>query len=137
MAVLTRQLQLGLLTCVSRRSNELVGGRDLRVVDGHVAMRTTQGINRSTFHRRVDDAYLDPLTPTLIPPRCRGSWTPIVRYCYANARHPYMDDKAIYSYMPEIIEFYTGRKAILAISRHGASGRTACSTCWNIFQNWW
>jgi uncharacterized circularly permuted ATP-grasp superfamily protein len=23
------------------------------------------------------------------------------------------DDKAIYSYMPEIVEFYTGRKAIL------------------------
>ena len=42
---------------------ELVEGHDLRVVDGHVAMRTTQGYRQiDVLYRRVDDAYLDPLT---------------------------------------------------------------------------
>ncbi|WP_296433029.1 circularly permuted type 2 ATP-grasp protein, partial [Yoonia sp.] len=42
---------------------ELVEGHDLRVVDGHIAMRTTRGYKRiDVLYRRVDDEYLDPLT---------------------------------------------------------------------------
>ena len=42
---------------------ELVEGHDLRVVDGHVAMRTTEGYKQiDVIYRRVDDDYLDPLT---------------------------------------------------------------------------
>ncbi len=42
---------------------ELVEGSDLRVVDGRVAMRTTQGYRAiDVLYRRVDDAFLDPLT---------------------------------------------------------------------------
>ncbi|OJU34316.1 MAG: hypothetical protein BGN94_04975 [Rhizobiales bacterium 68-8] len=97
---------------------ELVEGQDLRVVDGHVAMRTTEGYKRiDVLYRRVDDAFLDPLTfrpdstlgvPGIMDVYRAGNIT------IANAPGTGIaDDKAIYSYMPEIIEFYTGRKAIL------------------------
>src|SRR5690606_30612748 len=97
---------------------ELVEGHDLRVVDGHVAMRTTQGYKRiDVLYRRVDDAFLDPLT--FNPDSALG--VPGIMDVYrvgnvtlANAPGTGIaDDKAIYSYMPEIVEFYTGRKAIL------------------------
>ena len=97
---------------------QLVEGHDLRVVDGHVAMRTTQGYKQiDVLYRRVDDAFLDPLTfrpdsalgvPGIMDVYRAGNVT------IANAPGTGIaDDKAIYSYMPEIIEFYTGRKAIL------------------------
>lgn len=96
----------------------LVEGSDLRVVDGRIAMRTTQGYQPiDVLYRRVDDNYLDPLTfkpdsalgvPGIMDVYRAG------RITIANAPGTGIaDDKAIYSYMPEIIEFYTGRKAIL------------------------
>jgi uncharacterized circularly permuted ATP-grasp superfamily protein len=97
---------------------QLVEGQDLRVVDGHVAMRTTEGYKQiDVLYRRVDDAFLDPLTfrpdsalgvPGIMDVYRAGNIT------IANAPGTGIaDDKAIYSYMPEIVEFYTGRKAIL------------------------
>jgi len=97
---------------------ELVEGRDLRVVDGHLVMRTTQGLQQvDVLYRRVDDEYLDPLTfspesmlgvPGLMDVYRAGNVT------IANAPGTGVaDDKAIYSYMPEIIEFYMGEPAIL------------------------
>nr|WP_210268879.1 circularly permuted type 2 ATP-grasp protein [Brucella intermedia] len=97
---------------------ELVEGSDLRVVDGRVAMRTTQGYRAiDVLYRRVDDAYLDPLT--FRPDSTLGVAGIMDVYRAGNitiANAPgtgIADDKAIYSYMPEIVEFYTGRKAIL------------------------
>ncbi|MFB8341983.1 circularly permuted type 2 ATP-grasp protein [Brucella cytisi] len=97
---------------------ELVEGSDLRVVDGRVAMRTTQGYRAiDVLYRRVDDAFLDPLTFT--PDSTLGVAGIMDVYRAGNitiANAPgtgIADDKAIYSYMPEIVEFYTGRKAIL------------------------
>ena len=97
---------------------QLVEGPDLRVVDGHVAMRTTEGYKQiDVLYRRVDDDFLDPLTfrpdstlgvPGIMDVYRAGNIT------IANAPGTGIsDDKAIYSYMPEIIEFYTGRKAML------------------------
>jgi len=97
---------------------ELVEGQDLRVVDGHVAMRTTEGYKQiDVLYRRVDDAFLDPLTfnpdsalgvPGIMDVYRAGNIT------IANAPGTGIaDDKAIYSYMPDIVEFYTGRKALL------------------------
>ncbi|RUX02747.1 circularly permuted type 2 ATP-grasp protein [Mesorhizobium sp. M8A.F.Ca.ET.207.01.1.1] len=97
---------------------QLVEGQDLRVVDGHVAMRTTEGYKQiDVLYRRVDDSFLDPLTfrpesalgiPGIMDVYRAGNIT------IANAPGTGIaDDKAIYSYMPEIVEFYTGRKAIL------------------------
>ena len=97
---------------------ELVEGHDLRVVDGRIAMRTTQGYQAiDVLYRRVDDEYLDPLTfnpnsmlgvPGIMDVYRAGNIT------IANAPGTGIaDDKAIYSYMPEIVEFYTGEKALL------------------------
>jgi len=97
---------------------ELVEGHDLRVVDGRVAMRTTQGYRAiDVLYRRVDDDFLDPLS--FRPDSALG--VPGIMDVYrsggitiANAPGTGIsDDKAIYSYMPEIVEFYTGEKAIL------------------------
>lgn len=97
---------------------ELVEGHDLRVVDGRIAMRTTRGYAPiDVLYRRVDDEYLDPLSfnpdsqlgvPGIMDVYRAGGIT------IANAPGTGIaDDKAIYSYIPEIIEFYTGEKAIL------------------------
>ncbi len=97
---------------------ELVEGSDLRVIDGKVKMRTTRGYEAiDVLYRRVDDDYLDPLTfkpesalgvPGIMDVYRAGNIT------IANAPGTGIcDDKAIYSYMPEIVEFYTGRKALL------------------------
>ncbi|MCE8468497.1 circularly permuted type 2 ATP-grasp protein, partial [Rhodovulum sulfidophilum] len=97
---------------------ELVEGQDLRIVGGKVAMRTTEGYRPiDVLYRRVDDDFLDPLNfnpdsalgiPGIMDVYRAG------RITIANAPGTGIaDDKAIYSYMPEIVEFYTGEKAIL------------------------
>ena len=97
---------------------ELVEGSDLKVMDGKVVMRTTQGFQPiDVLYRRVDDAYLDPLT--FNPKSTLGVAGIMDIYRAGNitiANAPgtgIADDKAIYSYMPEIVEFYTGRQSIL------------------------
>ncbi len=97
---------------------ELVEGHDLRVVDGRVCMRTTRGYTPiDVLYRRVDDDFLDPLNfnpdsalgvPGILDVYRAGGIT------IANAPGTGIaDDKAIYSYMPEIVEFYTGEKPLL------------------------
>jgi uncharacterized circularly permuted ATP-grasp superfamily protein len=97
---------------------ELVEGDDLRVVDGRLAMRTTEGYRPiDVLYRRVDDAFIDPLTfdpasrlgvPGLFDVYRAGGVT------LANAPGTGIaDDKAIYSYMPEIVRFYTGEAPLL------------------------
>ncbi|MEL7197676.1 MAG: circularly permuted type 2 ATP-grasp protein [Pseudomonadota bacterium] len=97
---------------------ELVEGSDLRVVDGRVQMRTTRGYQPiDVIYRRVDDDYIDPLTfepqsvlgvPGIMDVYRAGKIT------IANAPGTGIcDDKAIYSFMPEIVEFYTGEKPLL------------------------
>ncbi len=97
---------------------ELVEGSDLRVVNSRVAMRTTRGYQPiDVLYRRVDDEYLDPLS--FNPNSALG--VPGIMDIYraggitiANAPGTGIaDDKAIYSFMPEIVEFYTGEKPIL------------------------
>lgn len=97
---------------------ELVEGQDLRVVEGRVAMRTTQGYQPiDVIYRRIDDDFLDPLNfnpgsalgvPGIMDVYRAGGLT------IANAPGTGIaDDKAIYSYMPEIVEFYTGERPLL------------------------
>jgi uncharacterized circularly permuted ATP-grasp superfamily protein len=96
----------------------LVEGHDLRVENGRIAMRTTRGyMPIDVLYRRVDDNYLDPLNfnpesmlgvPGIFDVYRAGGIT------IANAPGTGIaDDKAIYSYMPDIVEFYTGEKALL------------------------
>lgn len=97
---------------------ELVEGHDLRIVDGRVAMRTTQGYQPiDVLYRRLDDDYLDPLS--FLPDSALG--VPGIMDIYlaggitiANAPGTgIVDDKAIYSYVPDIVRFYTGEEPLL------------------------
>src|SRR3546814_360431 len=82
-------------------------------------MRTTCGYKAvDVIYRRVDDDFLDPLS---FNPRSALGVAGIMDVYRAGgvtiANAPgtgIADDKAIYSYMPEIVEFYTGEKPNLA-----------------------
>jgi uncharacterized circularly permuted ATP-grasp superfamily protein len=97
---------------------ELVEGRDLFVKDEIVFMRTTQGPQRvDVIYRRVDDDFIDPLAyrpdsvlgvPGLMAAYSAGNVT------LANAVGTGIsDDKAVYSFMPEIVKFYLDEEPIL------------------------
>ncbi|MDB5668500.1 MAG: circularly permuted type 2 ATP-grasp protein [Alphaproteobacteria bacterium] len=97
---------------------ELVEGRDLEVDDDVVWMRTTEGrVRVDVIYRRIDDAFLDPLVfradsmigvPGLLAAYLAGNVT------IANAPGTGIaDDKAIYSYVPEIVRYYMGEEAKL------------------------
>jgi uncharacterized circularly permuted ATP-grasp superfamily protein len=97
---------------------ELAEGGDLLVQGDVLYMRTTDGPQRiDVLYRRVDDAFLDPLVfrpesvlgaPALMSAFATGNLT------IANAVGTGIaDDKAVYSYMPEIVRFYSGEDAIL------------------------
>jgi len=97
---------------------ELVEGQDLFVEDGYLYMRTTRGRERiDVLYRRVDDAFLDPLTfrpdSTLgvngLIDLYRAGRVTLVNAPGAGVA----DDKAVYAYVPAIVRFYTGEEAIL------------------------
>ncbi|HEY2427973.1 MAG TPA: circularly permuted type 2 ATP-grasp protein [Acidimicrobiales bacterium] len=97
---------------------ELVEGRDLVCRDRSVFMRTTDGERRvDVIYRRIDDDYLDPLhfrpnsvvgCPGLVNAARSG------RVTLANAvGNGVADDKAIYPYVPEMIQYYLGEAPLL------------------------
>ena len=97
---------------------ELVEGADLFVRDDHVYMRTTAGPRQvDVIYRRLDDAYLDPLSfnpdsmlgvPGLIAVYRAGN------VVLANAVGTGVaDDKSIYPYVDEMIRFYLTEEPIL------------------------
>lgn len=101
-----------------RMGAELVEGRDLFCRGGFVYMRTTQGPQPvHVIYRRLDDDYLDPVhfrpdsvlgVPGLLNAARSGAVT------IANGvGNGVADDKALYPYVPKIIEYYLGEKAIL------------------------
>ncbi len=92
---------------------ELVEAADLIVDDDIVWMRTVGGpVRVDVIYRRIDDDYLDPLVfrsdsllgvPGIMAAYRAGNVALI------NAPgNGIADDKAIYSYMPEIVRFYSG-----------------------------
>ena len=96
----------------------LLEWRDLLIQDNKVVIRTTQGIEQvDIIYRRIDDTYLDPLS---FNPNSRiGSPGLFDVYRAGNvmiANAPgtgIADDKAVYSYIPEIIKFYLNEEPIL------------------------
>lgn len=97
---------------------ELVEGMDLVVQDLFVYMRTTRGLQRvDVIYRRIDDAFLDPLffrpdsilgVPGIMAAYRAGNVT------IANAVGAGIaDDKAIYTFVPDMIRFYLGEEPIL------------------------
>ncbi len=94
---------------------ELVEGRDLFVRDAVVYMRTTLGPRRvDVIYRRIDDDFIDPLAfkpesmlgvPGLMTAYLAGNVT------LANAVGTGIsDDKAIYTYMPDLTKFFLGEE---------------------------
>jgi uncharacterized circularly permuted ATP-grasp superfamily protein len=97
---------------------ELVEGKDLFVDENYVFMRTTQGPKRvDVIYRRLDDDFMDPLAfrtdsalgvPGLLTSYRAG------RVALANAMGTGIaDDKSIYPFVPDMIEFYLGETPIL------------------------
>ena len=96
----------------------LLEWRDLLIEDNKVVIRTTQGIEQvDIIYRRIDDTYLDPLS--FNPDSRIGSPGLFDVYRAGNvmiANAPgtgIADDKAVYSYIPEIIKFYLNEEPIL------------------------
>ena len=97
---------------------ELVEAADLVVDDDVVWMRTIAGtVKVDVIYRRIDDDFLDPLV--FRPDSALGVPGLIAAYAAGNVAiinapgNGIADDKAIYSYMPEIVRFYTGADARL------------------------
>lgn len=97
---------------------ELVTGQDLVVKDKKVYMQTTKGLEQiDVIYRRIDDSYLDPLT--FNPDSILGIPGVFEAYqagnvAFANAPGTGVaDDKAVYAYVPRIIQYYLNEKPIL------------------------
>jgi len=97
---------------------ELVEGGDLSCRGGKIFKRTTAGLRPvDVIYRRIDDDYLDPVhfrhdsmigCPGLMSAVRAGTVT------IANAvGNGVADDKLIYTYVPDLIDYYLGEKAIL------------------------
>ncbi|KFI33926.1 hypothetical protein CG51_03375 [Haematobacter missouriensis] len=97
---------------------ELVEGQDLFVEGEFVWMRTTEGPKRvDVIYRRIDDAFIDPLCfrpdsmlgiPGLMDVYRSGG----VTICSAPGAGV-ADDKAVYTYVPDMVRFYLGEEPIL------------------------
>jgi len=97
---------------------ELVEGSDLFVEGDFCWMRTTEGPRRvDVIYRRLDDGFIDPLcfrpesmlgVPGLMNVYRSGG----VTICSAPGAGV-ADDKAIYTYVPEMVRFYLGEEPIL------------------------
>lgn len=97
---------------------ELVEPADLVVDDDRVWVQTIAGrVQVDVIYRRIDDDFLDPLA--FRPDSLLGVPGLIAAYRAGNVAlinapgNGIADDKAIYSYMPEIVRFYSGGEAKL------------------------
>ena len=98
---------------------ELVQGQDLQIHDNNVYMKTTKGLKKvDVIYSRINDDFLDPLNfrsdsclgvPGLFSAYQSGS------VALSNAPGTGVaDDKAVYSYMPQIIRYYLEQEPILS-----------------------
>ncbi|WP_104491333.1 circularly permuted type 2 ATP-grasp protein [Paracoccus denitrificans] len=97
---------------------ELVEGSDLFVDGGFVYMRTTQGPKRvDVIYRRIDDQFLDPLCfrrdSMLGVPGLMDVWRSGGVSIASAPGAGVADDKAVYTFVPEMIRFYLGEEPIL------------------------
>ncbi|MFD2584477.1 circularly permuted type 2 ATP-grasp protein [Pedobacter vanadiisoli] len=97
---------------------ELVEGRDLVVKNQKVFMKTTTGLQQvDVIYRRVDDDYLDPLV--FNPNSVLGVAGLMGAYRKGNVAiinavgNGVADDKAVYTYVPDMIRYYLNEDPIL------------------------
>ena len=97
---------------------ELVEGQDLFVKDNFVYMKNAGGIRKvDVIYRRIDDDYLDPLVfksnsklgvSSIMSAYRKGN------VVLVNAPGTgFVDDKATYTYVPEMIKYYLNEEPIL------------------------
>ena len=97
---------------------ELVEGSDLVVDDHHVYMKTTKGLKLvDVIYRRVDDEFIDPLVfrpdSMLGVPGIYGAYRK-GNVAIVNAMgNGVADDKAVYTYVPQMISYYLNEEPIL------------------------
>lgn len=97
---------------------ELVEGKDLVVSDAKVYMKTTAGLKQvDVIYRRVDDEFLDPLV--FNPNSMLGVSGLYYAYRKGNVAiinapgNGVADDKAVYTYVPQMIKYYLNEEPIL------------------------
>jgi uncharacterized circularly permuted ATP-grasp superfamily protein len=102
-----------------RMGVDLVEGSDLVVADDEcVYVRAIRGLERvDVIYRRINDTFLDPecfdKDSVLGVPGLMRAWR-AQTVALANAPGAGVaDDKVVYAYVPRIIEYYLGEKAIL------------------------
>lgn len=101
-----------------RMGIELVEGRDLYCKNNQVFMRTTKGSEQvDVIYRRIDDDYLDPIH---FKPDSVLGIPGVVNAARSNnvtiangIGNGVADDKALYSYVPYLIEYYLNEKPII------------------------
>ena len=98
---------------------ELVEGKDLFVQDTTVYMRTTRGpVRVDVIYRRIDDDFIDPTAFRADSTLGVAGLLDVYRngrVTLANAVGTGIaDDKSIYPYVPDMIEFYLGEKPMLS-----------------------
>lgn len=96
----------------------LVEGRDLVVKDDRVFMKTIRGLQRiDIIYRRIDDDFLDP--DAFLPESMLGVRGLVDVYKKGNVAilnaigNGVADDKAMYSYVPDMIRFYLDEEPII------------------------
>jgi uncharacterized circularly permuted ATP-grasp superfamily protein len=102
----------------SQMGIQLVEGYDLTVIDKKVYMKTIEGLRQvDVIYRRVDDVFLDPTVfkpdsllgvPGLFSAYESGNVTLVNAIGNGIA-----DDKAVYSYVPDMIKYYLNETPIL------------------------
>jgi uncharacterized circularly permuted ATP-grasp superfamily protein len=97
---------------------ELVEGRDLVVSEGLVWMRTTKGFERvDVIYRRIDDDFLDPTAfraDSALGVSGLMNVYKAGRVALVNAPGTGVaDDKVIYAYVPEMVQYYLGEEIII------------------------
>lgn len=97
---------------------ELVEGRDLVVRDQKVYMKTTTGLQQvDVIYKRVDDEFIDPLV--FNPKSILGVAGLMSAYRKGNVAiinatgNGVADDKAVYSYVPDMIRYYLNEDPLL------------------------
>ncbi len=97
---------------------ELVQGSDLYVDNGITYMKTTKGKEKvDIIYRRIDDQFIDPIT--FNKNSCIGVAGLFDSYKAGNVNicsapgSGIADDKAVYTYMPQIIKFYLGENPVI------------------------
>ncbi len=98
---------------------DLVEGDDLVVIDDAVYKRTIEGLERvDVLYRRIDDSYLDPQVfrpESLIGvPGIMRAWRAGKVAIVSAPGAGIADDKAIYSFVPDIIRYFLDEEPILA-----------------------